>query len=137
MGLNYSFAPNGDFSGKTDYRDLCLYSRPHHPTTFQTNTRLHNYGQNWVQIAHLPEKRIFGKIDCIPAVFFHATTFQKNPQRANNKTEGYIILAQTGCELLSQKGFFWKRLPTLSWSSYCTPSCYVISKYLSQSRSRV
>ena len=112
MGLNYSFGPKGDFSRKIDYHTLCLYSRPHHPTTFQTNTRLHNFGQNWVQIAHLPQKRFFGKINCyycIPTVLFHATTFQKKSQRANNKTEGCIILAQTGCELLSQKGFFRKR----------------------------
>ena len=136
--LNYSVAPKGDFSGKFDYHNLCLYSRPHHPTTFQTNTRLHNFGQNWVQIVHLHQRRFFGKIDCycyMPTVFIHATTFPENSQRANNKTEGYIILAQTGCELPFQKGFFWKRWPTLFLSSYCTPSCYVISKYLSQSRS--
>ena len=50
-------------------------------------------------------KEFFGKIDCyhwIPTVFFHATIFLKSPQRANNKTEGCIILVQTGCELLLQ-----------------------------------
>ena len=90
---------------------MSIYSRPHHPTTFQTNIRLHNFCQNWVQIAHLPQKRFFGKIDCylfIPTVFFHATTFQKKSQRGNNKTEGCIIMAQTGCELFSQNGFFGK-----------------------------
>ena len=111
LRLNYSFPTKGDFSGKIDYHSFCLHSRPQHPTTFQANIRLHNFGPNWVQIAHLLQKRFFGKIDCyycIPTVFFHATTFKKSPQRANNKTEGCIILAQTGCELLLQTRIFWK-----------------------------
>ena len=79
----------------------------------------------------LPEKRCFGKIDyyyCIPTVHFHATTFQKNPQRANHKIEGCIILSQIGCKLLPQKGIFWKSWPKLLWSKCCIPSWYVISK---------
>ena len=111
LGLNYSFPPKGDFSGKIYYNNLCLYSRPHHPTTFQTNIKLHNFGPNWVQIAHLLQKRIFGKIDCdycLPTVFFHAKTFKKSSQKANNKTEDCIFLVQTGCELLLQMGIFWK-----------------------------
>ena len=102
MGLNYLFPPKRDFPGKIDYNNLCLHSKPHHPTTFQTNKRLHNFGPNWVQITHLLQKRFFGKIDCdycLPIVFFHATTFKKNPHKANNKTEDYIVLAQTGYEL--------------------------------------
>ena len=140
LGLNYSFPPKGNFSGKIDYHNLCLHSRPHHPTTFSTNIRLHNFGSNWIQIAHFPQNRFFGKIDCyhcILTVFFHATPFKKSPQRANNKTEGCIILAQTGCKLLPQTRIFSKSWPTLLWSSYCIPSCYAISKYLSQSRSWV
>ena len=35
------------------------------------------------------------------------------------------------------KWIFWKIWPTLLWSSHCIPSCNVISKYLSQSRSWV
>ena len=138
--LNYSFPSKGDFSGKIDYHNLCLYSRPHNPTTIQTNIRLDNFGPNLIQIAHLSRKSFFGKIDCyycIPTVFFHATTFKKNPQRTNNKTKTSIILAQTGYQLLLKKGIFWKSWPTLLWCSYCIPSCYVISKYPSQSRSWV
>ena len=59
----------------------------------------------------MPQKKVFGRIECcycIPTVFFHATTFKKNSQRANNKTEGCKILAQTGCELLPQIRFLWK-----------------------------
>ena len=85
-------------------------------------------------------KEIFGKIDCyycVPTVFFHTTTFKKIPQRANNKTEGCIILGQTGCELLLQTRIFWKSWPLLLCSSFCIPSYYAISKYLSQSRSWV
>ena len=75
------------------------------------NIRLLNFGQNWVQIAHLPQRRFFGNVDCyyyIPTVSFHATTVQKNPQRANNKTEVCTILPQTVCDLLSQKIISWK-----------------------------
>ena len=36
------------------------------------------------------------------------TTFKKSPQKANNKTEDCIILAQTGCELLLQTRIFGK-----------------------------
>ena len=56
-------------------------------------------------------KRYFGKFGCyycIPSVFSHATTSQKNNQRANHKAEGCIILAQTGCDLLPKKFFFGK-----------------------------
>ena len=35
---------------------------------------------------------------------------KKNPQRANHGTEGCIILAQIGCELLPQKVIFLKKL---------------------------
>ena len=111
MSLNYSFPPKGDFSGKIDYHNLCLHSRPHHSTILQTNIRLHNFGPNWVEIAHLLHKRFFGKIDCeycLPTAFFHATTFKKSTQKANNKTEDCIILAQTGCELFLQAESFWK-----------------------------
>ena len=51
--------------------------------------RLLNFCPNWVQITHLPQKRFFSKIDCyycVPTVFFNATTFRKNPQKAYNKT---------------------------------------------------
>ena len=80
LGLNYSFPQKGDFSGKIDYHNLYLHSRPHHHTTFQTNIRLHNFGPNWVQLAHLLQEIFFGKIDrdyCLPPVFFHATTSKK------------------------------------------------------------
>ena len=69
-------------------------------------------------MAHFPQKRYFGKVDCyycMSTVFFHTTKYQKNPQRSNHNTESSIILAQTECELhpqklsLVQKGiFFWK-----------------------------
>ena len=109
--LNFSFPPKGDFSGKIDYHNLCLHSRPRHSTILQTNIRLHNFGPNWVEIVHLLHKRFFGKIDCeycLPTAFFHATTFKKSTQKANNKTEDCIILAQTGCKLLLQTRIFWK-----------------------------
>ena len=85
-------------------------------------------------------RRDFGKIDyyyCIPTVFFDATTFKKSPERANNKTEGCIILLQTRCEFLPQTRIFWKSWPLLFWSNFCIQSCHDISKYLSQSSSRV
>ena len=44
LGLNYSFAPKGDFSEKIDHHSLCLYSRHHYPTKFQANVRLQNFG---------------------------------------------------------------------------------------------
>ena len=91
---------------------------------------MHNFCPNWVQIVHLPQKRLFGKIDCyycIPTAFFHATTFKKSSHRAYNKTESCIILAQTQCELLLETRIFWKSWPTLLWSSYCILSCYAIS----------
>ena len=82
-----TLAPKGDFSGKIDFHHLCLSSKFHHPTKFQTNPyswsldiRSHDFNPNWVQIAHLPQKRFFGKIDCyycLPTVLFHASTFQK------------------------------------------------------------
>ena len=72
---------------------------------------------------------------CIATLFLLATTFQKNSQRANHKTEGCIILAQSGCDLLPQKGTFWKSWPKLLWYKYCIPPCYAISKKLAQSRS--
>ena len=37
LGLNYSFASEEDFSGKIDYHQLCISSKPHHPKTFKTN----------------------------------------------------------------------------------------------------
>ena len=72
---------------------------------------------------------------CIATLFLLATAFQKNSQRANHKTEGCIILAQSGCDLLPQKGTFWKSWPKLLWYKYCIPPCYAISKRLAQSRS--
>ena len=72
---------------------------------------LHNFGPNCVQIAHLLQKRFFGKTECdycLPVVFSHTTTFKKSPQKANNKTEDCIILAQSGGELLLQTAIFWK-----------------------------
>ena len=35
--LNYSFSLKGGFSQKIDHYHLYLSSKPHHPTTFQTN----------------------------------------------------------------------------------------------------
>ena len=130
LTLNYSFLPKRDFSGKIDYHNLCLRSRAHHPKTLQINTKLHNFGPNWVQIAHLLQNRCFGKIDfeyCMTIVFFYATIFKKIPQKANNKTEDCIILAQTWCELYLQTTMFWKIWPRLLWYSYCIPFYFVIS----------
>ena len=58
----------------------------------------------------MPQKRFLAKLTgtIAPAAFFHAKTFKKSRQRANNKTTGCIILAQTGCELLPQIGIFRK-----------------------------
>ena len=86
--------------------------------------------QIWSKLSICP-KRDFGKIDyyyCIPTVFFDATTFKKSPQRANNKTEGCIILPETRCEFLPQTRIFWKSWPLLFWSSFCIQSCHDISQ---------
>ena len=73
--------------------------------------RLHNFCPNWVQIVFLPQKNYFGKIycyHCTHTVYLHATTFKKDPQRANHEKEGCIIVAQIGCRLLPQSDIFWK-----------------------------
>ena len=77
-------------------------------------SRFYNFGPNWVQIVHFLHKRCFSKVDCyycLPDLFLHATTFQKNPERTNHGTEGCIILAQIGFESLPQKVIFWKSWP--------------------------
>ena len=73
--------------------------------------RLHNFCPYWSKLSILPQNRYFGKIDCyycMPTVYLRAKTFLKNPQRANHKIKGCIILAQIGCKLLTQKDIFWK-----------------------------
>ena len=73
--------------------------------------RFHNFGPNWVQITHLPQKSFLTKIDCyccIPIAFFHATTFKNIPQKENNKTEGCIRWPKLGVIYFSKQEFFGK-----------------------------
>ena len=74
--LNYSFPSKGDFSGKIDSHNLCLYSRPHNPTTIQTNIRLHNFGPNLVQIAHLSRKSFSAKLTVTTAYLLYSFMLQ-------------------------------------------------------------
>ena len=108
--LNFlAICPKTDFFKEIFRCCFFLFIVPYHAKTSQEDPQI--FCPNRIQIAHLLEKRYFGKFGCyycIPSVFFHATTFQKNHQRANHKTEGCIIFAQTGCDLLPKKFFLWK-----------------------------
>ena len=109
--LNYSSAPKGD------YHQLCLSGKPHHPATFQKNPCSLSLDIGCISLAQIGSKlTILPKTDFLPKLTvtivylysFVLQHFKNNHQRANHETEGCIILAQLGSELLSQKGIFWK-----------------------------
>ena len=136
--------PEGNLFWKIDWHHFCLPIEPHHPRTFQANPqswsldiRLHNFGSNWVQITHFPQEIFSGKIDCyycVPAVLYLTTAFQKNSQRPNHQ-KGCIILSQIWPELtFPSKTNLLEKLTNISLVFYI-PSCYIISKKSSESRS--
>ena len=109
LGLNYSFASKGHFSGKLTTITFVYVLSPIMLLHFKKVLRAdHKISGNIILVQiefKLPicPKRdfFFGKICCyyyLPTVFFHAIAFQKYSQRENQETEGCITLAQIGCE---------------------------------------
>ena len=128
---SYPFAPEGNLFWKVDWHHFRLPIEPHHSTAFQINpeTRLHNFGSDWPQIAYFAQEIYSGKIYyyfCVPIVFYLTTTFQNKSRRVDH----HIRLHNFGPNWAwpcPPKGNFWEKLASIALVFHI-PLCYIISK---------
>ena len=89
------------------------------------------FGPNWVYNAPKGDSFLENwHCFCLYIVPHYAKNSQKNSQRVNHETWGWIVLAKIRSITLGWKEIFWVNWLTLLWSKYWIPSYINISKFL-------
>ena len=107
------------------------------PSSWSLDIRLHNFGSNWVPTVHFPQDIFFWE-NCLLLLSTHCVLsyyILKKIIREKIIRQDCIVLAQIGPKLPFQpKGNFLEKLTNVALIFYI-PSCNIISKKSSDSRS--